>query len=87
MRFRKTEQEWLVEVCLILKKGKKEKDVRVGKNKGKKEQLIKKQASNTNGCCAQRANTNKKCKENLINLLKEVQKIRGGFAKDMKVRP
>ena len=52
MRFRKTEQEWLVEVCLILKKGKKEKDVRVGKNKGEKEHLIKKQASNTNGCCA-----------------------------------
>ena len=52
MRFRKTEQEWLVEVCLILKKGKQEKDVRVGKNKGKKEHLIKKQASNTNGCCA-----------------------------------
>ena len=63
MRFRKTEQEWLVEVCLILKKGKKEKDVRVGKNKGEKEHLIKKQASNTNGCCAQRANKNKKEQE------------------------
>ena len=49
MRFRKTEQEWLVEVCLILKKGKKEKDIRVGKNKGEREHLIKKQASNTNG--------------------------------------
>ena len=87
MRFRKTEKEWLVEVFLILKKGEKEKDIRVGKNKGEREYLIKKQASNTNGYCAQRANKNKKCKENLINLLKEVQEIRGGFAKDVKVRP
>ena len=63
MRFRKTEQEWLVEVCLILKKGEKEKDIRVGKNKGEREHLIKKQASNTNGYCAQRANKNKKCKK------------------------